>query len=77
MEAFAFAVHSFEIVFGWDWKKEAVWNMMIMGMKVGRIAIGSLRLVFIQIIGDSCLGESNNTVVEIGGRVIEEVSQSR
>ena len=46
-------------------------------MKVGRIAIGSLRLVFIQIIGDSCLGESNSRVVEIGGCVIEEVSQWR
>ena len=44
MEAFAFAVHSFEIVSGWDWKKEVVWNMMIMGMKVRRIVIGSLRL---------------------------------
>ena len=49
--------------------------MMIMGMKVRRIAIGSLRLVFIQIIGYSCLGESNSTVVEIGGCVSEEVSQ--
>ena len=46
--------------------------MKIMGMKVGRIAIGSLRLVFIQIIGDSCLGESNSIVVEIGGCAIEE-----
>ena len=73
MEAFAFAVYSFEIVSGWDWKKEVVWNMMIMGMKVRRIVIGSLRLVFIQIIGDSCLGESNSTVVEIGGCVSEEV----
>ena len=49
--------------------------MMIMGMKVGRIVIVSLRLVFIQIIGYPCLGESNNTVVEIGGCVSEEVSQ--
>ena len=47
--------------------------MMIMGMKVGRIVIGGLRLVFIQIIGDPCLGESNSKVVEIGGCVIEEV----
>ena len=39
---------------------------------MGRIAIGSLRLVFIQIVGDPCLRESNNTVVEIGGCVIEE-----
>ena len=77
MEAFAFAVYSFEIVFRWDWKKEAVWNMMIMGMKVGRIVIGGLRLVFIQIIGDPCLGESNSIVVEIGGCVSEEVSQLR
>ena len=47
--------------------------MIIMGMKVGRIAIGSLWLVFIQIIGYSCLGGSNSIVVEIGGCVIEEV----
>ena len=47
--------------------------MMIMGMKVGRIAIGSLWLVFFQIIGGLCLEESNNTVVEIGGCVSEEV----
>ena len=45
-----------------------------MGMKVGRIAIGSLRLVFIQIIGDSCLGGSNCRVVEIGGCVSEEAA---
>ena len=72
MEAFAFAVHSFEIVLGWNCKKEAVWNMMIMGMKVGRIVIVSLRLVFIQVIGYSCLVESNSIVVEKGGCVIEE-----
>ena len=47
--------------------------MMIMRMEVGRIVIGGLRLVFIQIIGDSCLGESNSRVVEIGGCVSEEV----
>ena len=44
-----------------------------MGMKVGRIVIGSLRLVFIQIIGDPCLRESNSRVFEIGGCVSEEV----
>ena len=48
-----------------------------MGMKVGRIVIGGLRLVFIQIIGDSCLGESNSRVVEIGGCVSEEVGNWR
>ena len=48
--------------------------MMIMGMKVGRIVIGSLWLVFMHIIGDSCLGESSGTVVEIGGRVSEEAA---
>ena len=48
-----------------------------MGMKVGRIAIVSLRLVFIQIIGDPCLRESNSKVVEIGGCVIEEVGNWR
>ena len=40
---------------------------------MGRIVIVSLRLVFIQIIGDSCLVESNSIVVEIGGCVSEEV----
>ena len=48
---------------------------MIMGMKVRRIVIGSLRLVFMHIIGYSCLGGSNSIVVEIGGCVSEEVSQ--
>ena len=33
--------------------------------------------MFIQIIGDSCLGESNSTVVEIGGCVSEEVGNWR
>ena len=75
MEAFAFAVYSFEIVFGWNWKKEVMWNMMIMGMKMRRIVIGSLRLVFIQIIGDPCLRESNSRVFEIGVCVSEDVSQ--
>ena len=46
-------------------------------MKVGRIAIGSLRLVFMQIIGYSCLGGSNSIVVEIGGCVSEEVGNWR
>ena len=49
--------------------------MMILGMKMGRIVIGSLWLVFMHIIGDSCLGEWNSTVVEIGGCVSEEVSK--
>ena len=49
--------------------------MMIMGIKMERTAIGSLWLLFIQIIGDLRIGESSSTVVEKGGCVSEEVSK--
>ena len=48
---------------------------MIMGIKMERIALGSLRLVFIQVIGDLRIGESNSIIVDISRCVSEEVSK--